>query len=79
MFKKPKLSQNNLKIGLFVDQSENQYFWGHSSFVLQLPAHFFYSLTVSSAAGEEDASCTFRCEEHDFEKKYLYQNLWFGT
>lgn len=39
MLKNTKLSQNNRKFGLFVEQAHNEYFWGHSSFVLQLPAH----------------------------------------
>lgn len=49
---KKRLRQNYLKIGLFVGQAENRYFWGHSSVVLQFMAHFCYSLKVSSATEE---------------------------
>lgn len=49
---KNSLRQNYLKIGLFVGQAENQYFWGHSSVVLQFMAHFCYSFKVSSATEE---------------------------
>lgn len=74
---KPRLRQNNLKISLFVCQAENQYFWGHSSVVLQFMAHFCYSLKVFSATRDHDTVWMWRTGLWG-KNSNLYHILWFG-
>jgi len=78
MLKKPKPSQNNLQTGLFAEQAQSEYFRGHSSFALQLPAHFTASRSPPLQENRTLPTGSDVKENNLEKRKPLYQNLWRG-